>query len=672
MTPFEIYTLVICLIVYVLLAGLGTYMVLTVYRLSVKLIRSGANDEEILCRYEKEKNRKRKKTCALDCISSIFLCAFLVAVFIFSSYAGCTKELYFDDMPTFKIVNSSSMAKKNEKNQYLFDNHLDNQFQTFDLILTYKIPPEEELRLYDIVVYEVDDILVVHRIVGIEEPGKTHPDERWFLCQGDAISQADRFPVKYEQMRAIYKNERIPFVGSFVAFMQSPVGYMCMILVAIAMIATPIMEKKMDKATAERLAILLPPPPAPIDPFAHLKGAENNKTFAERLAELDGARARYEGLFAVLSRIAGIRTIESKKARTFKCGSVPLVRMSIRGKTLNAQLALPPAEFENTKYIFTDLSESEKHKNYPMRLRLTSERQERWTVELILEMVTRAGLTLLPESAPIPQEHPFAHLKGAENNKTFAERLAELDEARARYEALCALLGRIVGIRMIESKKARTFKSGNTPLVRMSVRGKTLNAQLSLPPAEFANTKYVFTDLSESRKHKNYPMRVKLSSARQLRYTGELILDMVARGGLTLLPESAPIPESPFERLKGKKKKTFYQKLKLSPTAKARFEELRAEVEGIRGARRIDAKGQITYKIKNAPLARFVMRGKTLNLYLGLRPEEYADSKYIFTDVSGSQKHKNYPMRLRITSERQVRWAKELIAAAAEKAGAKV
>lgn len=532
MTPFEIYTLVICLIVYVLLVGLGTYMVLTVYRLSVKLIRSGANDEEILCRYEKEKNRKRKKTCALDCISSIFLCAFLVAVFIFSSYAGCTKELYFDDMPTFKIVNSSSMAKKNEKNQYLFDNHLDNQFQTFDLILTYKIPPEEELRLYDIVVYEVDDILVVHRIVGIEEPGKTHPDERWFLCQGDAISQADRFPVKYEQMRAIYKNERIPFVGSFVAFMQSPVGYMCMILVAIAMIATPLMEKKLGKATAERLAILLPPPPAPIDPFAHLRSAENNKTFAERLAELD--------------------------------------------------------------------------------------------------------------------------------------------EAAARYEELCALLGRIAGIRMIESKKARTFKSGNTPLVRMSIRGKTLNAQLALPPAEFANTKYIFTDLSESRKHKNYPMRVKLSSARQLRYTGELILDMVARGGLTLLPESAPIPESPFERLKGKKKKTFYQKLKLSPAAKARFEELRAEVEATHGVRRIDAKGQITYKVKNAPLARFIMRGKTLNLYLGLHPEEYAESKYIFTDVSDSAKHRNYPMRLKITSERQVRWAKELIAAAAEKAGAKV
>jgi len=113
------------------------------------------------------------------------------------------------------------------------------------------------------------------------------------LLARNSTSQADRFPVKYEQMRAIYKNERIPFVGSFVAFMQSPVGYMSMILVAIAMIATPIMEKKMEKATAERLAILLPPPPAPIDPFAHLKGAENNKTFAERLAEQDDLTAEF-------------------------------------------------------------------------------------------------------------------------------------------------------------------------------------------------------------------------------------------------------------------------------------------------------------------------------------------------------------------------------------------
>ncbi len=149
------------------------------------------------------------------------------------------------------------MQTKNEKNRYLFENHLDNQFATFDLIITRKLPAESELKLYDIVVYEKDGLLLVHRIVGIEEPNEKHPDERYFLLQGDAVSTPDVFPVKYSQMRGIYRNERIPFLGSFVWFMQSPAGYLCILLVVFAIICSPLMDKKVEKARAERLAILL-------------------------------------------------------------------------------------------------------------------------------------------------------------------------------------------------------------------------------------------------------------------------------------------------------------------------------------------------------------------------------------------------------------------------------
>ena len=76
------------------------------------------------------------------------------------------------------------------------------------------LPKEEDLKLYDIVVYKQDDIYVVHRIVGIEEPNEKHPNERYFLLQGDAVDSPDRFPVKYSQMQGIYTDEKIPFVGS--------------------------------------------------------------------------------------------------------------------------------------------------------------------------------------------------------------------------------------------------------------------------------------------------------------------------------------------------------------------------------------------------------------------------------------------------------------------------
>ena len=57
----------------------------------------------------------------------------------------------------------------------------------------------------------------------------------------------------YSQMQAIYEGDRIPFVGSFFAFMQSPAGYLCILLVVIAMIATPIAEKKLQEAKMARL-----------------------------------------------------------------------------------------------------------------------------------------------------------------------------------------------------------------------------------------------------------------------------------------------------------------------------------------------------------------------------------------------------------------------------------
>ena len=151
------------------------------------------------------------------------------------------------------------MAKKNEKNTYLEKNDLNDQIQTFDLIRTEALPNEMKLELYDIVVYEVDGYLIVHRIVSIEEPNEKHPDCRYFLLQGDAVEAPDRFPVLYSQMRAIYRGFRIPFIGSFIMFMQSPAGWLCMILIVIAMIAAPMLDKMLEKARKERLLAMLPP-----------------------------------------------------------------------------------------------------------------------------------------------------------------------------------------------------------------------------------------------------------------------------------------------------------------------------------------------------------------------------------------------------------------------------
>lgn len=276
-----------------------------------------------------------------------------------------------------------------------------------------------------------------------------------------------------------------------------------------------------------------------INPFDGLQ----SRTFAEKLAALpDPMRRRYEALNAYLATFERMRVVEGKKYRTYRSGRVAFVKMAIRGKTLSAYVALDPKEYADSKYIFTDESESTAFENYPMRMRLSSDRQERWTEELVDIIAAKNGINKLPEEEVqelfVETEEgivdPFAALK-RRKQKTFKQKLrAGTPLLRARYKAAKAQLQAIDRVRLIESNKGETYKRGSIPIAKLAVKGKTLNAYLALPPAEYAETKYVFLDASEIKAYEKYPMRVKLTSDRQLKWLGELIMEIVKRENLKL------------------------------------------------------------------------------------------------------------------------------------------
>ena len=244
MTDYKSYVFILCLIVFAMLTILSVVCISIIAHQQMKLIDHGVEDARILDEYrEKSKDRKKKIVRKIiDYAFSGIVCLAFGFFFVTSLTIRSNEDKSVGDTPVYRVVQTNSMSKKNEKNKYLVENGLDDQIQTFDLIRTEKLPGEMELELYDIVVYEIEDMLVVHRIVGIEEPNDYHPDSRVFRLQGDAVEGPDRDPVTYDQMRAIYRGYRIPFVGSFILFMQSPAGWMCALLIVIAMIATPILE----------------------------------------------------------------------------------------------------------------------------------------------------------------------------------------------------------------------------------------------------------------------------------------------------------------------------------------------------------------------------------------------------------------------------------------------
>lgn len=259
MSQYEIYTFILCLIVFVILTAFSVILLGWIIKLSLSLIRGGAEDKALLLE-EEEKKKHPKKIGVSDVFSFIFslvVCLALVASFLFSVYVQATKGKAANGVPSLKVVQSGSMSYADKKNTYLKENNVDNHLQTFDLILTEHLPDEFDLQLYDIVVYEQQNgEMVIHRIVGIEEPNQSHPDCRHFKLQGDAVPYPDSYPVLYSQMRGIWTGYRVPFVGSFIMFMQSPAGWICILLMIIAWIAVPLISKKVEKSKAMRLAEL--------------------------------------------------------------------------------------------------------------------------------------------------------------------------------------------------------------------------------------------------------------------------------------------------------------------------------------------------------------------------------------------------------------------------------
>ena len=257
MTSYEIYVFILCLIVFALLTTVFVSMLVIMVQQSLRLIDAGTEDQRIYEEYKKAEENKNAKTGWLSVVFTVFFACIIVAIFTFTLVVQLNKDKPTKEIPVLRAVYSDSMSAKYEKNEYLYKNNLNDQFNRFDIVVTYQLPAEEDLKLYDIVVYEVDNVLLIHRIVGIEEPNARHPNERYFVLQGDLVENPDKFPVRYSQMKAIYRGERVPFIGSLVIFLQSPAGYVCLFLVIAEMISSPIIAKKIEEAEKVRLALML-------------------------------------------------------------------------------------------------------------------------------------------------------------------------------------------------------------------------------------------------------------------------------------------------------------------------------------------------------------------------------------------------------------------------------
>ena len=217
---------------------------------------SGIRDIELIDTiiYENDPKTKRRNK-AVSISKNVVYYVFLVLAIpflCFGIYSRFTNGVVMFGDSSAMVVASGSMSNKNVSNGYLFDNNLDNQFQTFDMIVLKKVD-ELYIKKYDVIAYRNDKkVNIIHRIVSIDKiDGVTR-----YTTRGDANNSNDSYKPSYEDIIGKYSNRRIPTIGIFISFFQSYSGIVTIISIIVCLYFIDRDNKKLIFAEDDRKELL--------------------------------------------------------------------------------------------------------------------------------------------------------------------------------------------------------------------------------------------------------------------------------------------------------------------------------------------------------------------------------------------------------------------------------
>ena len=257
MTSLEIISLIVTLIGVASFSAIFTILYGTYSKSTIHEIKIGIKDVEIIGEviYErKEKVIKRKKRNKL--IRNILFYAVLVIVvpiFIFSIINRITNNSIMIGNRGIIVVASGSMSEQHKANTYLINNNLNNQFNTYDIIIIEKVENPSELNVYDVIAFENDEgINVIHRI----RDKKYGPDGVHYITRGDSNNKDDSFQPMFENVIGKYTNKKISGIGVFIMFFQSYSGIITVLSIVYCMIMIDRMSNKINKVQEARIKFL--------------------------------------------------------------------------------------------------------------------------------------------------------------------------------------------------------------------------------------------------------------------------------------------------------------------------------------------------------------------------------------------------------------------------------
>ena len=294
---------------------------------------------------------------------------------------------------------------------------------------------------------------------------------------------------------------------------------------------------------------------------------------------------------------------------------------------------------------------------------------------------------------------------------SFAAKLALADDDVKDFYRRVVSFARSYGVKVARSWKRERIYLGRNLFALLVFKGKKLAIALALDPATHGDPKYHAFDVSDVSKYARTPMLMRITSARKVKYTTELLGEIFATAGLadkqlgieepavahktrkmliaegliktdlhpdevedTVLPV-APVTEEapalPVEETADaaansfdfgpKLDYSFEAKLSLAPPDVRDYYREVSDFARRYGVKVVRSWARERIYLGRSLFALLTFKGKKLAIALALDPATHNDPKYHALDMSGSRKYARTPMLMRITSVRKVKYAIALL-----------
>lgn len=250
----EIISLIVTFIGIFSFATIFTILYGNYASMSIKELKSGKRDIELIDEVVHERQEKvKRRNEIVGTIKNVFfyLTLFIVVpVFIFSLISRFTNNAIMIGDRTVMVVASGSMSYKAETNDYLVTNNLNDQFSKYDIIILEKVDSAAELKVYDTIAFVNDKgTNIIHRIKSIKYDGS-------YETRGDAVEVSDSYNPVFPDVIGRYTGKKIGGIGMFVLFFQSYAGIITIVSLVYCLLMIDRMSEKINKVQLERIEYL--------------------------------------------------------------------------------------------------------------------------------------------------------------------------------------------------------------------------------------------------------------------------------------------------------------------------------------------------------------------------------------------------------------------------------